>query len=651
MTWTVSFEYEQAGALQQADAVGTPAAATGALAEGRLQEVLPGKSLEASPTETLLETAQRGGVEIESACGGKSRCGQCRVSVSGPLSPPTVTELRVLSETEIERGVRLACQARPMGEVTVKIPWSRRRGRHQILTSGSERPVRLAPTVRKLAFQVPQPSLLDLRGDFERIRGEMTAQGVHRLSPAWGVLGNLALRLREADFAVTAAVEGDLLISVEPGNTADRLFGIAVDIGTTSVVVGLVDLLTAREPAVAARLNAQVAFGSDVVSRIGFAAGSPEALDTLRGKVVETINDCISELCGRTAVESIEIYAATVVGNTCMSHLFCGVSPAYLAQSPYVPAIQGALTFSGREAGLSIHPCARVHVLPNIAGFVGADTVGVILATAIDHASTPKLAIDIGTNGEMVCGTRERLVACSTAAGPAFEGAQIRWGMRAATGAIEAVEIGDDVSIHTIEEAKPRGICGSGLIDAVAQLLQQGIIDEYGRILDREELDGSVNPKVAKRVIPGDSGNEFVLAWAEDSEQGAAITLSQRDVRQLQLGKGAISAGTKTLLAVLGIEAGMLSEVLLAGAFGSYIKKESAMAIGLLPPVDLNRVRAVGNAARIGAKLALISEDVRKEGLAAARDVEYVELAGRPDFQEAFMDAMTFPAPARSHHN
>jgi uncharacterized 2Fe-2S/4Fe-4S cluster protein (DUF4445 family) len=329
-----------------------------------------------------------------------------------------------------------------------------------------------------------------------------------------------------------------------------------------------------------------------------------------------------------------------------MQHLALGVSPTYIARSPYTPAFSHRFDVTAGQLGLAVNPEAPVTFLPNVAGFVGADTVGVVVATGLASRNGRVLMVDIGTNGEIVMSHDGRMVSCSTAAGPALEGAQISCGMRAGEGAIEFVEIGEDIEVRVIGQTRPRGVCGSGLIDLVAELLKVGIIDETGRLQDTSELEG-LSPKLLERIRAGEAGNEFVVVWGKDAAHGSDVVLTQRDIRELQLAKGAIRAGTMILQKILGIKDEDIDELLLAGAFGNYIRKESAMQMGLLPQVSLDKVRSVGNAARVGARLCLISQTKLEEASRLAKAMGYVELSGRPDFQEAFMDAMLFPRITR----
>jgi uncharacterized 2Fe-2S/4Fe-4S cluster protein (DUF4445 family) len=376
-----------------------------------------------------------------------------------------------------------------------------------------------------------------------------------------------------------------------------------------------------------------------VISRIAMANSSPESLAELQQAVVEVINDLIERVIHEAGIRAEAIYEIAVVGNTCMSHLFLGVPPSGLGTVPFVASFRGARYVWAADLGLKVHPEAGVYVTPNIGGFVGADTVGVILASELDLTDGLRVAIDIGTNGEIVVARDGEMYACSTAAGPAFEGAKISQGMRASVGAIDRLEIGEDVHYHTIGEACPRGLCGSGLVDAVAELVRVGAVTEAGRMVRREEATG-LPEKVARRLIENENGVEFVLAWPEESCSGEAVTLTARDIRETQLAKAAIYGGMELMLEELGARPGEVERLLLAGAFGNYIRRESALAIGLIASLPVERIESVGNAAGVGARLVLTSVAERKRAEEIARRVKHITLSEREGFYDRFADAM-----------
>jgi len=576
---------------------------------------------------------------MQAPCGGEGQCGKCLVKVREGVEEPTAAERELLGEARLAEGWRLACQARVAGEATVEVPASSLVAEHRIMSEGVAREVPPEPNVRKVALRLARPSVDDPRADLNRVMealggGVRPPRRVPALRSAPGVV-------RASGFQVTAVVAGDRLVALEQGDTRGELYGLAVDIGTTTVVAYLCHLAGAgvKVVEVASDLNSQAQFGDDVISRIGMANTSEKALAELQHAVVEVINDLIERVIQEAGIRAEAIYEIAVVGNTCMSHLFLGVPPAGLGSVPFVPSFRGAQYVRAAELGIKVNPEAGVYVTPNIGGFVGADTVGVILASELDVSDGLRVAVDIGTNGEIVVAREGELYACSTAAGPAFEGAKISQGMRAAVGAIDSVEIGEEVRCHVIGEASPQGLCGSGLVDAVAELVRVGAVTEAGRMVRREEAPG-LPEKVARRLIENENGIEFVLAWPEEGYAGEAVKLTARDVRETQLAKGAIYAGMELMLEELGAEPLDIQELLLAGAFGNYMKRESALAIGLIPSLPVERIRSVGNAAGVGARLVLSSVAERRRAEEIARRVKHVTLSEREGFYDRFADAM-----------
>ncbi|HUW56864.1 MAG TPA: ASKHA domain-containing protein [Planctomycetota bacterium] len=602
-----------------------------------------GRTVDADEGMTLLEAARRAGIHLNSPCGGTGVCGNCKVQLTDGVGGATAVDEKHFRKAELEQGWRLACQFRVTEDVTCLVPDETRLSDQKILETGWSRTVDPEPVVTKHHLKLSAPKLPDQTADADRIREAMEPlPGKFRIP--LHVLKGLPKLLRDHDFDVTAVASDGELIGVTPGDTTGTCFGVAADVGTTTVVGTLVDLNTGKDLAVASRTNPQVAYGDDVVSRIDYAGTERQGLALLHSKIVACLNDIVHELTSRARVHTSDVYELLAVGNTTMMHLLLGVDPHAIAQAPYVAAYRQGRSVPAVDVGLKIARCGRLTVLPNVTGFVGADTVAVVLATEMHTSVALKLAIDIGTNGEIVMGTGEELIACSTAAGPAFEGARIKFGMRAAAGAIESVDISDDVRLGLIEGKSVIGICGTGLIDAVAELLRVGIIDETGRILDASAapaLPGSVR----ERVRTGENGSDFVLARADECSSGKPVYLTQRDVREVQLAKGALFAGIQLMKKELDVTDDDITEVLLAGAFGNYIRPERALRIGLLPDVPLEKIRFVGNAASTGARLSLVNRTCRAEAEDISDRIRYVELAGRPDFQTAFSEAMLFPTP------
>lgn len=597
-----------------------------------------------APAGTLIaKAALMAGCAVEMTCGGIGTCGKCRVEVAGKVDKPDSSEERYLTTEDLAQGIRLACRTRVTGDAVVTVPTTSRSLVQKVLSHGIVRDVHVAPAVMKVYVELPKPSLADERGDFERLAAALTVYDIE-VNIGVPLARELPVRLRKSDYKVTAVVTDNELIAVEPGDTVRQNYGIAFDLGSTTIAGYLIDLNTGHEIAVASVINPQISYGDDLVSRINFAGTETNGLELLRKAALDALNKIVGHLTEAPGIDSKNIYEITVVGNTCMTHLFMGLDVSTLGLSPYVPTLCRRMTLRGDEAGLSVNPGATVHVMPNVAGFVGSDLVGVVLATLREDEYRTRLAVDVGTNGEMALLHNGQFYACSAAAGPAFEGARISRGMRGAPGAIDSVRIGEQVEITTIDDRPAAGICGSGLVDAVSEMLSAGVIDDSGRMLIPDEA-GHLPPDIRARLIEVNAGPAFILATEHESADGEPVTLTQRDVRQLQLAKGSIRAAIETLLRIAGATIEDLDDILLAGSFGNYIRIESALRIGLLPPVEIDRITPVGNAAGAGAKLALISTKERERASRLAAVIEHIELAGHPDYRNEFVERMLFSSP------
>ncbi len=606
------------------------------LAEFTVKFEPDGKVVSVSQGTTIAKAAELAGIIIDSPCGGKGTCGKCKVLVfSKNLDPLSEAEERLLSSEEISKGYRLACQIDVSHDMVVNVPDDSRIRAIKTLSEGTEREIKLHPNISKIYIEIQEQTLENQISDFTNIKKALNRPD---LKADLSIIRELPKVLRKAKFKVTLVLDGNKLIGIEPGDTTKKNYGLAIDIGTTTVVCTVVDLNTGHERAVASALNAQATHGADVVSRINYTIENEKGLDELGNRVMQVINQISEYACAEAHVDPNNIYEVTIVGNTTMSHLFLKIPVRNLALLPYVGVISDPVETSASELGFNVNPNANIYVLPNIAGFVGADTVGVILASALNRSDKIKLAIDIGTNGEIVLGSKERLLTCSTAAGPAFEGAMITHGMRGAPGAIERVQITDRPIIQVIRGGNPIGICGSGLIDVVAEMLRLGIVDETGRMVEPENID--LPDELRKYLRKDDEYGPHLVLFEENDNK---IIVNQKDVRQVQLAKGAIKAGVEILMRKLGIKLEDISEVLLAGAFGNYIRKENAIRMGLIPKFPLEKVKFIGNAAAVGAKMALMSKEARDEAVLISKTTEYVELATDPDFQNEFMEAMMFP--------
>jgi len=579
--------------------------------------------------ESLLACARRLGVGINSVCGGQGTCHSCRVQiVGGTVSKPTRNEREAFSSQELKEGWRLACQTYPTSDVKLMISAESMTTPQRIQVEGLEMKITPEPAVRAYHVRLSAPSLEAPGADADRLLQALNRS--HKLRCAKidiGVLRTMSDHLRSWKWKGQAAVGNGEVIAILPSRS--HQLGLAIDLGTTKVAGYLVDLSDGHTLASKGIMNPQISYGEDIISRITAAVHSPADAAALQKLAVDAINELCTDLCGETGAKPEEILEAVVVGNTAMHHLFLRLPVDQLAVSPFVPAISQALEIKARELGLNIAPGAYVHLLPNIAGFVGADHVSMLLATGAWQARETTVALDIGTNTEVSLIYKGQIVSTSCASGPAFEGGHITYGMRAAAGAIERLRIdGDKIQYQTIDGAPPVGICGSGILDALAQLYGATIIDEGGRIIDSRH-----NVRAYK------GQREFILVSKEERKGKPPITITQRDVRELQLAKAAIRTGIQMLLETSGCAEDDVEQVIVAGAFGTYIDISGAAAIGMLPPLPLDRFSQVGNAAGMGAKMALISLKSRAQAEDIASMVSYIELASTPSFQPTFMQA------------
>ncbi len=492
--------------------------------------------------------------------------------------------------------------------------------------------------MQKRYLELAEPDLADQASDLERVLAQLDD-----LEPRaeLSVLKTLGRTLREADYKVTAVVADDVLIAVEPGDTTGRRFGIAFDLGTTTVVATLLDLGTGTPVAVASALNKQQPFGADVITRISATMMDPGALDKLQALAQETLAELAAAVCAEGGVEPAEVYEVALAGNATMTHIALGIDPEPLGMAPFILATRLYPDVLAADLGLPAHPRARAVVFPAFGAYVGGDITAGLLASGMDRDARVRLFVDIGTNCEIVLGNRDWLLATAAPAGPAFEGAAIRCGMRAADGAIEVVAMtADELTMKVIGDAEPQGLCGSGLVDAVTGLVKLGLLDASGRFVTQEQA-GALAPGLAGRLTAIGKERVFVLHWrgaAEDS-----IYLSQRDVRELQFAKAAIATGWHILLEEAGLTQDDVKQVLLAGSFGSFLSPVAAIRIGLVPKVPVARVVPAGNVAGEGAKMALLSLRERAGGLALLEEVRYVELSDRADFNDRFVEQLNFP--------
>lgn len=597
------------------------------------------------PGVTVFDAASWNGIAIDSTCGGHGTCHKCKVQITSAVDVPvTRHDVRTFTAGQLAEGWRLGCLVQATRDLAVEVPPLTTRPK--AATVGIGRQVILRPAIQKRYVELSEATLSDQRTDLVRLTDaiddlELTAD-LH-------VLQRLATVLREADFKVTAVVIDEDLIDVEPGDTTATRYAIAFDLGTTTVVGTLLDVGTGTPLAVASALNRQQPFGGDVITRISATMMDPEALGRLQAAAAATLTDLASRVCREAGIDPAHVYEVAVAGNATMTALALGIDPEPLGVAPFVMSSAQPPSVLASEVGLSLHPRARAYFFPALGAYVGGDIVAGMLATGMDRDKRTRLFIDVGTNCEIVLSDGETILSTAAPAGPAFEGGAIRCGMRAADGAIEVIKVdphatGDEpaVSLGVIGDVEPRGLCGSGLVDAVAELVRVGLLDSSGRLVP-DEAAHDIAPALADRMSRIGEERVFLLHRpTPDTDPAECVYLSQRDVRELQFAKAAISTGWSLLLEQLGLEHRDVQQVLLAGSFGSYLSPASAVRIGLVPQLPVLRIVAAGNVAGEGAKMALLSVRERAGALALLEEVTYVELSDRPDFNDAFVEQLAF---------
>ncbi len=594
--------------------------------------------------KTYLDAAHAAGVAMEATCGARGRCRSCRVKiVKGEVPPPTIQDTVQLGHDQVRENFRLACQTKVIADSAVMAVPPKSEAGHQILAADASaaigRGLVLESGVKKFAIKAKAPTSEHVQtADWDEIHSVLPEGVTRELS--LDVMRKIPTALRAKSGDMTVTTFRDRVIDLEPGDTSDQLYGMAFDVGTTSIVGSLLDLTTGECLANVGGVNPQAVYGGDLMSRIAYAQFDTKKLATLRARVLNALGEFVKEASAEAEVSPDHIYKIIVVGNTCMHHVLLGIDVSYVGLAPYAPTVNDPIVVSASELPLKSAVNAQVCLLPIVAGFVGADTMGCVLATRIFESEEMRALVDIGTNGEVVMGHKGKLMACSAPAGPALEGAQIRHGMRGAVGAIEKVEITDDVSCMVIGGTPAIGICGSGLIDVCAKLVDAGVMDRSGRFRrkGREELPEALQARF--RDTP--NGIEFVLVYATDAGKDEDITITQADVRQIQLAKSAIFSGIAMLQKVMGVADADLTELLMCGGFGNYINVENAVKIRLVPNLPVENITYAGNAALMGAQIALLSEAERQRATDLARSIEHVGLATHPDFQDLFVEGMSF---------
>jgi uncharacterized 2Fe-2S/4Fe-4S cluster protein (DUF4445 family) len=649
--------------------------------------------------QSIRSAARDLGVEIEAICAENATCGKCLVLIEEGrfekynidskrenVSPVTQAEAayfkrrpNLLKSRGWEVGyVRLSCQCKVQGDVLINVPEESRGNKQIVRKSATQREIEIKPSVRKYLVSMTPPNLERPIADWERLakgletsmglirRGEENLPRWHELKIDYACLRTLSETLRDANWSVTVSVWQDKEVIQVQSGLVEESYGAAVDIGSTTIALYLCDLRTGEILAAESEMNPQIVYGEDVMSRIQFTIEHEDGLAKLHKAVIDTLNKLLKQAVKiankeiasgkrtpRSDITLDDILEMVLVGNTTMHHLVLNLPPKYLGRAPFVPAIHHSLDIKARELGLNINASGNIHLLPTIASFIGADTSGVLLAEEPYKQDENWLIIDVGTNAELVLGNKKRLVCTSTPTGPALEGAHVEYGMRAAPGAMERVHI-DEVTLepkykiigddgwntdHTGVKGHVKGICGSAIIDAVAELFRTGIVDSRGKFIRR---GGVTLPLLgSKRIRESANGWEYVIAWAEETSIGRDIPITQQDVRQIQLAKAALFVAARTLLKHSNLSSP--DKIILAGGFGSFIDKEKAMLIGLIPDCELDKVYAVGNAAGDGARIALLNVEKRKEIESVTRKVERFELPTDPEFQNQFMLATSFP--------
>ncbi|MDQ6686477.1 MAG: ASKHA domain-containing protein [Actinomycetota bacterium] len=602
------------------------------------------RSVRVPPGVTVFDSASWNGIAIDSTCGGHGTCHKCRVRVAAGVVPVTRHDVRTFSAEQLDEGWRLACLIQATRDLAIEVPPLTTRPK--AATVGVGRQVILRPALQKRYVELPEPTLSDQRTDLVRLTDAITDL---ELTADLYVLRRLATVLREADFKVTAVVVDEALIDVEPGDTTDSRYAIAFDLGTTTVVATLLDVGTGTPLAVASMLNKQQPYGGDVITRISATMMDKLTLGRLQEAAGATLAELAGQVCGEAGIDPTRVYEVAVAGNATMTALVLGIDPEPLGVAPFIMAAAQPPSVLAADLGLTLHPRARATLFPALGAYVGGDIVAGMLATGMDRDKRTRLFIDVGTNCEIVLSDGDTILSTAAPAGPAFEGGAIRCGMRAADGAIEVIKLDPTqtadapaVTLGVIGDVEPRGLCGSGLVDAVAELVRVGLLDSSGRFVPEESATG-IAPALADRLTRVGDERVFLLHQPRpDTDPAECVYLSQRDVRELQFAKAAISTGWTLLLEQLGLEHRDIQQVLLAGSFGSYLSPASAVRIGLVPKLPVLRIVAAGNVAGEGAKMALLSLRERAGATVLLEEVAYVELSDRPDFNDKFVEQLAF---------
>ena len=589
-----------------------------------------GKRIEVSSNTNLLQATRQAGFDLAVVCGGAGTCGSCQVKIiKGKMSDPTLEEERRISKAQLKKGFRLACQTLPRSECVVEIPVQSLSTPQRTQWEGNEFKTPLMPAVKALDFDLRPPTLADPQSDSHRLLKNIESVSGLNLEIPYPLAKELSPVLRDIQWTGKLIYQESKkqkknLVSIFP--KVSRMLGLAVDIGTTKLAMYLVDLENGITLSQLGDMNPQISFGEDVISRIAYCDRNSNGRKQLQKVLIAKINEMIVKSSKTVGINPIEIVDAVFVGNTAMHHLFCGFPVKQLGEAPYVVSVSDAVSISALDLGLKINPGARIYLPPIVAGFVGADHISMLLATDAWKAKKTTIALDIGTNTEIALIHEGKIVCCSCASGPAFEGAHISSGMRAAKGAIERVQFEKEhFDFKTIDNKPPIGICGSGILDAIAAMKIGGVVDHRGALLKN-------NPLVEEKG--------FRLVPVDQSRTGNPIFITRGDVHQIQLAKGAIRAGWLTLLAYKNLNEKDINKVIIAGAFGTYLRVQSAVEIGMFPDLPFDTFQQVGNAAGMGAKGLLLNSNLRDRATRLMNKIEYVELNNQPDFMNRFIQSL-----------
>lgn len=578
--------------------------------------------------ENLLDVLRNNKISIGSHCNGKGTCGKCKVKIINGLKEGNCLDLKHLTKEELELGFRLSCNVTINEDLEILL--TEKNENMKVLVVGEEQEYDLDTVVNKKYVVIDKPSLEDQRDDYKRLKDACEKDNLFINIKYLPQIGDL---LREANFNVTATFYKNRLLHLERGDSLQYSYGLAIDIGTTTVAIYLINLNNGKVLAVESKVNNQRSYGADVISRINFTIENPKGLGILKDSIINQLNDMIGLLCKKNSINKDNIYDTVIVGNTTMIHLLLGLPCKNIALSPYIPITTGIVEFEAKELG--INTGGMISLVPGISAYVGSDITAGIVSSGMLNSERYSILLDLGTNGEMALGNKNEVITCSTAAGPAFEGANIKYGIGGIEGAISKVDLSKDKIYETIGNGKPCGICGSGVLDTVAQLVKFGIVDETGRMLGSDEVE---QKEYHNRIIETGNMRQFIVA--HNSVYEGVIAFTQKDVREVQLAKSAICAGIKILLKEKNITFDEIEKVYIGGGFGNYMNIESSVEIGMIPKELKDKIKSVGNCAGSGAKMYLLSKGIRDNTVDIINKATYIELSKRGDFQEYFIDSM-----------